>query len=437
MLSFSLVAIGDSNRVLREGRLTRSGDRAVQSVSYPLFAFAPLNGAGMSAPCAGTPITAATGQAITNNRLSAATCNKQGIVTTGINNGDVVKLTNNQPRVMPNEVGVLGILVERTIQNNFTWSEDFSSGNWIKYRDGAVALPIVTADTTTAPDNDATADTITLPATAGSQSSIIYQSTCTIGAQCSLSFFVKGVSGSGTLDVCAGTSGVACQPCTYNSSTWSRCTRTGLVASAASAFIGNATQYNGGIARPAQDVYIWGAQSENSPFVSSYMPTTSSAATRLGDVVQSDLGAGFAANGTSFSMAVTNSGFQDSVVSVSNSAYWSLSPLAFTDPSGKGSWAYQNVNGQVCIAVNDAGSAFTSNFTSASTSALSKRWSCWSAGTVNGNYAGTVLTPSATQTGVFSPMRYLNIGNSAGSTTYIRPGIYTNMCISADSAECR
>lgn len=256
--------------------------------SSAFFEFAPASGAGVGTECACAAVTGAKGEAMTFTRASSGTCTKgaNGLRTTVIADGDLVTCSTDQPRVMRDADGALAYLAESTRTNVALRSQEWDNAAWVKYRDGAAALPVVSAvNSATAPDGTVTADTADIGATTGSQSSIIYQGVCTAGVQCAVSGYVRGPSGSGTTDICAGTSGAACAPCPWVSTSWTWCQRVGIVGGATSAYVGNATFYNGGTARAAQSVYLWQGQVENSQsFPTSAIPTTGSSAARAVDV---------------------------------------------------------------------------------------------------------------------------------------------------------
>jgi hypothetical protein len=112
---------------------------------------------------------------------------------------------------------------------------------------------------------------------------------------------VKGVSGSGTIDVGSWGSSALGTPCAYTSTAWTRCALATTNAGGAN-FIGNDTRDNGGTARPAQSVYVWGGQAEVGAYATSYIPTTTVAVTRSADV---PTGLPVTAAGTGYSQAAT------------------------------------------------------------------------------------------------------------------------------------
>lgn len=250
--------------------------RFQRNTTKPLafFEFAPASGAGLGPACACAAVTGAKGEAVTWTRGSTATCTKSASESS-IANGDLVQCASNLPRVM-SLGGPLGVLVESSRTNNLVQSEAFDNAAWSTENTGSTA-PVIAADAATSPANTATADRVTFAATAAAQDSMKF-----IGGgcanPCTLSVYAKGVSGSGTFDIC--TSGNLCGTCNYTTA-WGRCSVT--LAGAGFAAFGNMTVYNGGTTRPSNDVYLWGAQGETATYATSYIPTTTVAVTRAAD----------------------------------------------------------------------------------------------------------------------------------------------------------
>lgn len=270
-----------------------SGGRSSRGLScenLALIEIAPASGAGMTAPCACANPTGARGEALTVTRASSGFCSKQGAANTGINNGDLVSCGNDLVRVEPSN-GVSGIRTEITSTNLLLRASEVDNAVWTKEQDAAPRTPTVTADHAAAPDTTATADRVQFPATTGVQYSDYYQAatiSTAVGWSCSV--YVRGVSTSGTLDICGqnATGGWVCSDCAFVSGSWSRCSQRRTVTSGATSFckVGNNSLQNGGVARSANDVWVWGHQGEEKGFATSPIITTSATAARAADAVQ-------------------------------------------------------------------------------------------------------------------------------------------------------
>ncbi len=295
LLLITLLAQTPHHRLVLQPNLPRGAAGA-----GPLFQFAPPSGQGMGAVCACTTPSGSKGEALTFTRASSGTCLKGG-TTTGIANGDLVTCTTDQPRVMPggDGTGSLGLLVEETRTNSTLRSQEFDNAIWLQNSDSAPRNTTVTADQAVAPDGTMTADKLDLIATTGGQfSSRANTTACPATAQ-GISMFIKGVSGSGTIDVANNST---CLACAYNSTSWTRCVGSSAVVGVGQLSIGNFT-VNCGVARPTQSVYVWGIQCEAGTFATSYIATTSAAVTRAGELA--DVALTFGAGTTGFSMSGT------------------------------------------------------------------------------------------------------------------------------------
>lgn len=393
--------------------------------SFAAFEAFPADGTGTFGTCSTTPPTGVRGEPLIFTRTSSATCSPAGRGTSGIANNSLITLTSAQPRVVPGSDAVNGLQIERAATNlllrfilltDVTWSD--------------VGTPSLTGGQTSPWSGTYATSAVAISDDDGAAFEGRTQNvTVTSGQPYYMHCYVKaGTATSARISLDGATTDIT----GLSASTWSIIERDDPAASstsiAAQVLVGNAASVTG-------SVVFGGCQVELGLAYTSIIPTEGAAVTRADELAGFDLGAGFPYAGNNFSMAMTNSGYADSLVAVAASGYWSVSPLSFGDSSGRGAWAYQNVNGQVCIAYDDAANAFVSGFAVASSSTGAKRWSCWSSGAVQGNYAGTSLTPSA-QTGTFSALRYFNLGNTANGAGFIRPGIYSQVCIDG-SSRCR
>lgn len=296
----------DCVRVPRAGGCVRANGRS--GAGFAFFEAFPASGAGTAGVCSTTAPTGARGEVLTFTRGSNGTCTKTatgGLATTGIANGDLVVLSSNVARVEYDSQGVLGLLVEESRQNTTVRSEALDNAAW--FQQNNVSAPTLTADYAAAPDGAATAERIQFPATSAAQYSFVYQSgACTASALASGTFYVRGTSGSGTLDIVVYTgAGYTTASCAYVNTSWSRCEKLNVttVAGTTQFGIGNASSLNGGTARSANDVLVWGAQCENAAYATSYIPTVAAAATRSAETATFP-GAAFPANPYSLAVSI-------------------------------------------------------------------------------------------------------------------------------------
>jgi len=196
----------------------------------------------------------------------------------------------------PVTLAARGLLVEEQRTNLVTWSDDFSNGSWIK------GLATISANSGTAPDGTQTADKL-IPTAVSSADHGVYQITAASGVGVyTVSAFVKAAGynfadifdgyGSAliTVDLTNGSYSVVGSP-TATSVTafgngWYRVTITRTV-SGVPAYIQiraqndiNRTAFTGD---GTSGIYVWGAQSEQASFATSYIPTIGTV-TRSADV---------------------------------------------------------------------------------------------------------------------------------------------------------
>ncbi len=285
MLALVLIALAQTPqpRLFLQPNLPRKS-----ALPPPQFQFAPANGAGMGAVCAGTTPTGSGGETMTFSRASARACMTGG-ETTGIANGSVVMLTSGQPVVQPggDGTGALGLSLWGARTNTVLRNQEYDNPVWNGFGD---FIPTVTANAGTAPTGAAVADRVQFAATSAGQRTLLYQaSTCPVGLD-SMSCFFRGVSGSGTLDMAYldNTDGWANHACSFTNTSWTRCLMEGVTLASTgvnSLFsIGNMSSTNGGTARGASDVYVWGCQCEAGVTASPVILTAGATASTVADV---------------------------------------------------------------------------------------------------------------------------------------------------------
>jgi hypothetical protein len=142
--------------------------------------------------------------------------------------------------------------------------------------------PTVTANAALAPDGTMTAEQIDFADMPISRSSV--SQTVTVAAvPHTYSGYLKGASTSGTIYLFATPDGVAwiSAPCSYNATTWTRCSVTGTpTATDWNWQIGNAPVDPSQSAQPGASVYVWGMDLKADPGLTSYIPTAGTTATR-------------------------------------------------------------------------------------------------------------------------------------------------------------
>jgi hypothetical protein len=229
-----------------------------------------------------------TGPAITFTRASDATYfDANGVLQTAAN--DTPRFDHD-----PADGSSKGLLIEEARTNVLTYSSDFSNAAWLKN------LTVVTADQDTAPDGTATADLIDASSETnggypGQVASVTANAfTASVFAKKGTTDFLRirldtggGTSVQALFDVDSGTAGTPSAGVTSSiqavGSGWYRCAATYTFAGAASssiAFQPAAAIDNNG---PTGTLYLWGAQLEAGAFPTSYIPTTTAAATRAAD----------------------------------------------------------------------------------------------------------------------------------------------------------
>lgn len=398
-----------------------------------LYVETQLSGARIAelarAVLADTP-TGAKGETLTRTRASIRGCDVQGVGQTA-NAGSMLP-----PARMCITQGGIGDDV--SVANLTPRSEEFDNALWFK--EGSTTAPTVTANSGTGPYGTLAPERIQFAATSGAAFSDIYGVMTSPGAAdpTTCSFFVRSLTTDGTTDVCLyDGAGAACAACSYSASQWNRCSVSDAVGVVASRWckLGNNSNQNGGVARSAADLLVFGAMGEASPYATSYVSTTSASVTRATDQVDVDLGPG-APNPTSASLAGTVVGKRVATAT----GYMGLLNAASDSvggTSGKGMWLYSAATSGTtmrCIVMDDVGALFATSSVAGSVGTVRGWCSSTTAAGVSGSWAGTSMTPSASLTGSYSPARYLRLaGQSLGSTDAIK----RELCFSETNSRCR
>lgn len=383
----------------------------------------PASGAGTFGPCSTTAPTGARGEALTFARTGSATCTKTatgGLATTGIADGDLVVLSANQSRVEYDSNGVLGLRVEGARTNSTLRSEELDVAAVWQSNNSGIALPAVTANAATSPAGTLTADRVQIPgSTTGGQYSQLYQlSACPAGAAAQIgSYYIKGVSGSGSICFKIGTS---VQNCSYVSTSWTRCTPTiNAAASTTVAFAVDVTACGANAA--GVDAYVWGVQCENSgAYATSYIPTVAASATRNAENARFDI----TTPATTASLAATRTG---PAVAAQSGAYV-IAQTAGSSAYGLGIYLQAGARrALVDIQVQTV---------AGSPSSPSRAWTSWDGTTHTVNFDGTQQT--ATPVTTLAARNSLSIGlDTAGGGALHADGIVSRVCLDPSPTRCR
>lgn len=184
------VAMSGANRFDRPDRRDRISSRLLSTPAATastgiFFEMATESGVGMGTECAGTAITGTKGEALTFARGSSAWCMKADYTWT--------ELTSAKPRVSVGETGQtqLGVMMERAATNEALRGRDLSNaGVW-----GSSDVTCL-KDATGVDGVANSASTCTATNTSGA----VWQTVTASGTR-STSFFIKRVTGTGTVRV--------------------------------------------------------------------------------------------------------------------------------------------------------------------------------------------------------------------------------------------
>lgn len=330
-------------------------------------------------------------------------------------------------------------LAEAAATNLAVRSQEFGT-TWAAFGVG-VAAAVVTDNYGLAPDGTKTADRVQIAACPvnGDRSAVSQSFTAVSAATYTNSLYVKGVSGSGSIGIVnyssAESSGTYAA-CAFTDSAWSRCAVTKTYTSVTGGFGLGCYQYTpfipGSANTGAADVLVWAGQAELGPVATSYIPTTSAAASRGYDLLYFDLGAGAGPGADLFSFAAT------AVTSnhTGNTAQFLRASAFQTDNSGKGIWLYSSGAGAYrWLAGNDAAAT---SVTSALGLSAGLRVAGWQDGAaLRGLFGATVLTPGIAPSGTYTRSRWVDVGNAQGYTLGGFSGFIGQVCLDSRPSRCR
>jgi hypothetical protein len=215
--------------------------------------------------------------------------------------------------------GCPSLLLEKQSTNLVTYSEQFDNAGWLKFNGAGGSAPVVTPNYALSPDGTMNADRVQLARTTQTFSySEIKQDFGTTGTQYTVSVYLKSLSGNPTISM-------ANDGATFNflatlTSEWVRYTATFTASGTPSAELILYEQVTS--SSLTADFLVWGFQAEASSYPTSYIPTTSSSATRVADAcfktgISSLIGQ---TSGTAFVDFVYLGGVQAIVMELANSA---------------------------------------------------------------------------------------------------------------------
>lgn len=236
------------------------------------MALTPKNGAKAAKLYSYKPIDG-TGDFHWSRSHTAYRLNQSGVLELMGNNVPRVDYTNTCPE----------LLMEKASTNIVLQSQTFDNATWVKASSGTGINPVVTANTTLAPDGTTTADTIVFNSGAGTTTSDISSITQTISgvAGSTFSIWLKGAVGGEVILLRINnllgayeqfTLTTEWQRFEYFESSTPNSLELGIRQGVPSTINSTAT------------VYAWGAQLEESEYATSYIPTTTTTQTRPKDI---------------------------------------------------------------------------------------------------------------------------------------------------------
>lgn len=277
----------------------------------------------------------------------------------------------------------LGVLIEGSSTNLFTYSEDFDDANWTKTNAN------VTSNDYIAPDDTVSMDKIESDATATQQVAVSMSFTSTASNTYTMSFYAKA-SEARYLQIFFGSSDVTNNP-RINFDLFNgvvsvadddivdssismvangvyRLSVTVVAAEAAlQTFVSlidadTAARAASGSWTIGDGLYLWGAQGEEQPFATSYIKTESSTVSRLSDDLETGVAGSVSGNGNEFTSCVNFStlGNQDSTSGQRMVISADGAPFYQTAATGGASSKYVQFYGGASQDYNSSSNNFTS-----------------------------------------------------------------------------
>lgn len=358
--------------------------------------------------------TGVKGEALTFTRASARMCmNSSGVAGNPIPSGRACVTSG-------------GLSVESGRTNFALQAQAFDNAAWTKSNSGTCAAPTVTADQAIGPDGMTTADRIQFPACSGASNwSIILQGSGNSHAMAG-SLFVKGTSGSGTIDLnCYNSTTNQCFNCSYNPSTWTSCTCTNAVAGLTFLEFGNYAATAGcGSSRPANDVLVWQGQDESGAYSTSAIVTTTATVARSAETASVILPVAMNPSiGSHAASFMPEWGLAAEPVDAFILAYDASAEVLFTESPGPNRLCTYDGTNQICV-----------NSTPWSTSSFVRTWSSYAASTQTVNN-GSTITGAFDGTMGLAALSTLYLGNRGGG--FQIDGVMKQICADPSPARCR
>ncbi len=203
---------------------------------------------------------------------------------TYVNHVDIINTSaQNVPRIDYTGGGCPHILAEPQRENICLRSAEIDQATWVKSNANSGSAPVVTADQVTSPNGGTNGDKVVFDlngGTAATDASFLYQTYTQASTTYTLSCYLKGAVGGENITFDFG--GVEVNTVTLTTD-WVRYTFTKAVTYVGSTTI--RTGIRGGVTSSDNPtIYMWGCQLEEGSYATSYIPTTSLAITRNGDV---------------------------------------------------------------------------------------------------------------------------------------------------------